>query len=104
MKESTRKKLDKLYQKAEELDKRIKQDTVDRKNLLHQISEIENAEIFSMIRKNKLSLDVVCGDLELGQKLRDAGITFEDINELLAPNAKEPVAETTSDMKERNTL
>ena len=57
-----------------------------------------------MIRKNKLSLEVVCGDLELGQKLRDAGITFEDINELLAPSAKEPVAETTSDMKERNTL
>ncbi len=28
MKESTRKRLDKLYQKAEELDKRIKQDTL----------------------------------------------------------------------------
>lgn len=85
MKESTRKKLDRLRGKADELQRRIQQDTQDRKALLRQISEIENAEIFSIIRKNGLPLEVVIGDLEFGQQMRAFGVTQEDIKELFTP-------------------
>lgn len=105
MKESTRKKLDRLYQKVEDLDNRIKRDTAERRNLLHQINEIENTEIFSIIRKNKLSLEIVCGDLELGQKLREAGITQANIEELLVPKTFGQEHKTTdTEEEERNML
>ena len=99
MKETTKRKLKRLHQKLNELEERMKKDAIDKRAIQKQIQDIERTEIFNMIRKGGLSLEVVCDDLELGKKLRESGITASEIAEMITSESN---AETTA-MKETST-
>ena len=86
MKETTKRKLKRLHQKLNELEERMKKDAIDKRAIQKHIQDIESTEIFNMIRKGGLSLEVVCDDLELGKKLRESGITASEIAEMNTPN------------------
>ena len=99
MKETTKRKLKRLHQELNELEERMKKDAIDKRAIQKQIQDIESTEIFNMIRKGGLSLEVVCDDLELGKKLRESGITASEIAEMITSESN---AETTA-MKETST-
>ena len=99
MKETTKRKLKRLHQKLDELEERMKKDAIDKRAIQKQIQDIESTEIFNMIRKGGLSLEIVCDDLELGKKLRESGITASEIAEMITSESN---TETTA-MKETST-
>ena len=82
------KKLTRLNERIIEIDNMIKNLTAERKGILKQIDDLNQLEKFDYIKSQKLSLEQLTTDLEIGKLLRENGISKDEVTELLLGSIK----------------
>ena len=82
------KKIAKLNERIVEIDNTIKNLTAERKGILKQIDDLNQLEKFDYIKSQKLSLEQLTTDLEIGKLLRENGISKDEVTELLLGSIK----------------
>lgn len=77
------KKIEKLLERAEILDKRIKEDTAERKRILAEIDRLSYANLKTELAKNDMTTDDYVLFVKMKKKMADKNISVEDIEEMI---------------------
>jgi len=85
---ATRKKIEKLKDKIIELDEKMKEIALMKKDYQKQIAELEDEELFMFVKSLNMSVDTLSNDLAMGRLVRDYGLSKSDITELASEPSK----------------
>lgn len=77
------KKIAKLLERAESLEKRIKEDTAERKQILAEIDRLSYANLKTELAKNDMTTDDYVRFIKMKKKMTDKNISVEDIEEMI---------------------
>lgn len=95
MSKNNSKKIEKLRIKIEEIDKRIKAELTLKQELSKEIETLEAESILSACKSSNISYSEAVESFDLFSKLKEDGISYKDIKDLLAAN---PINNTLSPM------
>ena len=79
----------KSQEKIVEIDEKIESLKQQKRDLLKQISRLQQEDLYNVVKNSDLSIDELTADLEIGQIIREQGLTHEDIKELILSSDKE---------------
>ena len=77
------KKIAKLLERAESLDKRIREDTAERKQILAEIDRLSYANLKTKLAKNDMTTDDYVQFIKMKKKMNDMNLTAQDIEKML---------------------
>ena len=77
------KKIAKLLERAESLDKRIREDTAERKQILAEIDRLSYANLKTELAKNDMTTDDYVQFIKMKKKMNDMNLTAQDIEKML---------------------
>ena len=77
------KKIAKLLERAESLDKRIREDTAERKQILAEIDRLSYANLKTELAKNDMTTDDYVQFIKTKKKMNDMNLTAQDIEKML---------------------
>lgn len=77
------KKIEKLLERAEILDKRIREDTAERKRILAEVDRLSYANLKTELAKNDMTTDDYVLFVKMKKKMTDKNISVEDIEEMI---------------------
>lgn len=77
------KKMEKLIERAKQLELRIKNDTAKRKDILAEIDRLSYANFKAEIAKNGMTTDEYALFAEMKKKMADRNISIEDIEKMI---------------------
>ncbi len=77
------KKIEKLLERAEILDKRIREDTAERKRILAEVDRLSYANLKTELAKNDMTTDDYVLFVKMKKKMADKNISVEDIEEMI---------------------
>lgn len=83
-KKNNDKKIEKLRQKIEEIDKRIKIEVSQKQDLMKEIETLEAESILSACKNSNISYSEAVESFDLFSKLKEDGISYNDIKDLIA--------------------
>lgn len=77
------KKIEKLLERAEQLEQRIKNDTAKRKHILAEIDRLSYANFKTKIAKNGMTTDEYALFARMKKKMVDRNMSVEDVEKML---------------------
>lgn len=77
------KKIGKLLERIEALDKRIKEDTAERKRLTAEVDRMSYANLKTELAKNDMTTEDYILFIKMKKKMSDKNISVEDIEDMI---------------------
>lgn len=77
------KKIGKLLERIEALDKRIKEDTAERKRLAAEVDRMSYANLKTELAKNDMTTEDYILFIKMKKKMSDKNISVEDIEDMI---------------------
>lgn len=79
----------KLQEKNKDIDEKIEKLKLQKRENLKQIAFLQQEGLYNVVKNSDLSIDELTADLEIGQIIRNQGLTHEEIKELILSSEKE---------------
>lgn len=77
------KKIGKLLERIEALDKRIKEDTAERKRLTAEVDRMSYANLKTELAKNDMTTEDYILFIKMKKKMSDKNVSVEDIEDMI---------------------
>lgn len=77
------KKIGKLLERIEALDKRIKEDTAERKRLTAEVDRMSYANLKAELAKNDMTTEDYILFIKMKKKMSDKNVSVEDIEDMI---------------------
>lgn len=77
------KKIGKLLERIEALDKRIKEDTAERKRLAAEVDRMSYANLKTELAKNDMTTEDYILFIKMKKKMSDKNVSVEDIEDMI---------------------